>query len=66
MYVIPLGKPTNEAKTKIETDPATAETKISKWSVKFKTIQTFFASYPSNLFVLFLQWNSFLFHLYFF
>ena len=30
---IPIGKPTKEAKAKIEIHPVTAEAKVSKWSM---------------------------------
>ena len=39
--VIPIGIPTEEAKTEMGTHPVTVEIKISECSISFKTLQTF-------------------------
>ena len=39
--VIPIGKPSKEAKTEIETHPVTVETKIRKCSIYFRVVQTY-------------------------
>ena len=38
---MPAGTQTNEANTEIETKPVTAQTKISKYSTKFKYLHIF-------------------------
>ena len=37
-----IGIPTYKAKAEIETDPVIVEIAISEWSIKFKTLKTFF------------------------
>ena len=53
--VILIGIPTKEAKVEMQTHSVNAETKISKCSMKCETLQTFYASYSSIYFGLFLQ-----------
>ena len=57
--LIPIGIPTKETKTGTETHTVTVETKLSKC---FKNPQFVYALIQ---FGLFLQWNNYLFYLYF-
>ena len=46
---MPIGIPT-EVKTEIQTYPATAEARISKCSIKLKSVQTFFVLLNHSVF----------------
>ena len=60
--LIPIGIPTKETKAETETHTVTVETKLSKC---FKNPQFVYAFYSLIQFGLFLQWNNYLFYLYF-
>ena len=60
--VIPIGIPIEEQKAEMEIQPVTAEAKIR---YDLKQYKPFWTSYSSIHFVSFLEWNDFLFHLYF-
>ena len=59
--VIPIGTRNNEANAEIETQPVTVETKISKFSTKFKYLHVFFIFHSLNHYVFNLK-DNFLFH----
>ena len=61
---IPIGTPTNKARSEIETHPVIVETKRSKFSCNSKSYKRFCSSYSLNHFVLFLLRNNVLFHLF--
>ena len=63
--VIAIGMRTEEAKTEVEAQPVTTEAKVSNCSIDLKPKKLFYVSYSSINFDLFLQWNNFLYHLYF-
>ena len=63
--VIPIGIPTKETKAEIETRPVIVEPKIESVQYNLELYKPFCALYSSINLNLFLQLNSFLFHLYF-
>ena len=56
------GTQTNEENAKIETQPVTIETKISKFSTEFKYLHVFFIFHSLSHYVLFHLKDNFLFH----
>ena len=56
-FVLPIEIPTKEEKVENETNPVTAENKISNCSIKFKALQTFlcFLLIKSFLFISFIN-----------
>ena len=64
-FVIPIGIQIKEAKAEIEKHPLIVDAKIRTCSVYFRVVQTFLSFLFIKSFDLFLQWNNFLFRLYF-
>ena len=60
---IPIGTPINDVKA--ETNSVTAETKINNCSMSFKSVESFLGFLLVKTSFLSLQWNNFLFHLFF-